>query len=783
MRRGLNRQILLAVVAVGAMTATVFAVLVWSIRDYRGATGTIRTSDQSISRVQEIEKLVLDLETGHRGYVITGNPDFLEPWSRARIVLPAAVRSFAAIEEAQDDGDAAREIEEDALAYLREYSEPIVALARKDRQAAATEVARGEGKRRVDALRADIDGFVAGEQSERDDRRDHADRLGRSAVAVGLAGLVATAVIVALLYAYLRRGVLRPVAELASATDRLAAGDLAARVPARARADEIAHLGAAFNAMAASLEESREELETQNTELEAQQGQLEAVVDDLGRERDLVLALHSFTARLTEETEVEALAVAILASLAEVGRADVGAVYARTGRNRDLRLVSSYGIAPDRLDSVVEPDDAPTLATTTDVPHEVALPLVQGERVLGMALLGRGGGHAFVDGERDLLASMANQAAIALSNTLALRRARREASVTRAVLDATPDGICLTDVAGEVLLANAPMIELTHALEFPPAPTVFGRLLGAADRMTDPDAYRAGMREIAEHPEGVFRQEYTLVDGRSFLGYVGPVRDSTGTLGGRVFVLRETTAEREAERLKDELIATVSHELRTPLTSIIGYLEIVLSGEEGELAAEQERFLGIVDRNARRLLDVVGDLLFVAQVEAGRLLLELEPVDLSVVVAEAAEAARPQAERHGVELRVEAERGLVAQGDRVRLSQLLGNLVSNAVKFTPAGGRVSLRAQAEGGSAVLEVADTGIGIPEAEQASVFQRFFRSSTATEHAIQGTGLGLVICKAIVEAHDGSIAFTSAPAAGTTFRIEIPISAPGRNEAHAA
>jgi signal transduction histidine kinase/CHASE3 domain sensor protein len=779
MRSGLGRQLLVAAGIAGALTMVVFGVLIWSLLAYRDSASDIRRSDDAIAAATEFQNLILDLETGQRGFVITGNPDFLEPWENARRALPAVTDEFVAIEAAQDDEAEARELQALALAYLRGYSEEIVELARTDRAAARSRVVTGEGKAHVDAMRSGFDEFVTAERAEADELRARADRRGEIAIAVGVAGLVGSALVVVLLFAYLRRAVLRPVQELSFATRRLAAGDLAARVPERDRTDELAELGGAFNAMAESLEESREELETQNEELGAQQDELETAVDDLGRERDLVLALHRYTARLTEETEVEALAVAVLVSLADVARADAGAVYATTGE-RDLRLVSSHGVAPDRLEPFLDldGDGSPALP---DVEQQLVLPLAQGERVLGVALLGRRDGSAFVEGERDVLTAMASQAAVALSDTLALRFARREASVSRAVLDATPDGICLTDVEGEVLLANAPMLELTEALAFPPGRTVHERLLGIADRMVDPDAYRAGMREIMREPDGEFRQEYTLADGRSFLGYVGPVRDSTGTLGGRVFVLRETTSERQAERLKDELVATVSHELRTPLTSIIGYLELVRSEEAEPLGDEQRHFLDIVDRNARRLLDVVGDLLFVAQVEAGRLHLDLAPVDLAVLVAEAAETARPLAESKGIELETEAEPGLVAAGDRVRLAQLLANLVSNAIKFTPGGGRVRLRATGEGRTAVLQVGDTGIGIPIEEQGQLFQRFFRSSAASKQAIPGTGLGLVICKAIAEAHGGSISFESAPDRGTTFRVEIPASARAAKEVH--
>ena len=234
---------------------------------------------------------------------------------------------------------------------------------------------------------------------------------------------------------------------------------------------------------------------------------------------------------------------------------------------------------------------------------------------------------------------------------------------------------------------------------------------------------------------------------------------------------------RELDRLKDAFVASVSHELRTPLTSIRGYLELVLDGEGGELTADQERFLQVVDRNAERLLRLVGDLLFVAQVDAGTIALELSGVDLVELAEESVTAARPAAATKGVDLILTAEGLPTIAGDRARLAQLLDNLISNAVKFTPAGGRVDLRVFADDGKAVVEVHDTGIGIPASEQVRLFERFFRASSATEQAIQGTGLGLSIAKAISEAHGGTIAVASEEGEGTTFRVELPLLASAR------
>jgi signal transduction histidine kinase len=237
---------------------------------------------------------------------------------------------------------------------------------------------------------------------------------------------------------------------------------------------------------------------------------------------------------------------------------------------------------------------------------------------------------------------------------------------------------------------------------------------------------------------------------------------------------RNWEAAQEADRVKEEFFALVSHELRTPLSSIVGYVELLLEEtEDGTLTdAERQRFLEIVDRNAHRLQRLVGDLLFVARLEAGKLELQLADIDLSQAARDSIEAARRQADRAGIELRSEIAAGLAMHGDGDRLGQVMDNLLSNALKFTHDGGEVGLRLAALDGNARLEVWDTGIGIPAAEQPRLFERFFRASTATDAAVPGVGLGLSITRAIVESHGGQLSFTSQEGRGTTFRIQLPL-----------
>jgi signal transduction histidine kinase len=349
----------------------------------------------------------------------------------------------------------------------------------------------------------------------------------------------------------------------------------------------------------------------------------------------------------------------------------------------------------------------------------------------------------------------------------------RLANVLRAVLDSTVDGILLSDADGNVQLANRPVITLTRDFGMTFEGPVVDRLLSVGDRMVDPEKYRRAMERLRDNPaEATFDEFEDSLTGRVFQGFTAPVRDDRGGFLGRIWTLREVTQERELDRLKDDFVATVSHELRTPLTSMMGFLEMIREGEAGELTDEQKRFLAIVYRSSERLQRLVGDLLFVARLDANGLQLQFAPVDVEELVHDAAESAGALARSRELHLDLKLVSLPMVTGDRERLSQLVGNLISNALKFTPAGGHVTVRTFVDGSHAVIEVEDDGIGIPEAEQDRLFQRFFRSTTATEQAIPGTGLGLVISRAIAEAHGGTIDVRSEEGAGACFRVELPL-----------
>jgi PAS domain S-box-containing protein len=450
--------------------------------------------------------------------------------------------------------------------------------------------------------------------------------------------------------------------------------------------------------------------------------------------------------------------------------------------------------------SVVHPEDRKRLAAEIDVSVSDRRPYTTDYRVIH-----RDGSVRYVieQGQAVLNADGRVRLDGAIFDVTERRRAEIEGLKLAAIVESSDDAIVSTQLDGTVTSWN----KGAEALFGYTAAEMVGESISTLAPEGVEDEPLRNLAAVLETGEGRFEATRVRKDGIpvDVSLTISAVRNPAGEIVSIAAIVQDITDRKRAEqeraaftreleaqnerlleldKLKDEFVALVSHELRTPLTSIRGYLELVLDGEAGSVTDEQRQFLGIVERNANRLLDLVSDLLFLAQIEAGKLSLEVGSVDLAAVAAESVETARPLAEEKAITLTLATSPVPVFTGDRARLAQLLDNLVSNAVKFTPEGGRVDVRASSSRDKAILEVRDTGMGIPAEEQEHVFERFFRTTRATEQAIQGTGLGLAICKAIVHAHGGQITLASSDGEGATFRVAIPIravqaAAPAREE----
>ncbi|MGH9777127.1 MAG: two-component system histidine kinase PnpS [Candidatus Acidiferrales bacterium] len=241
--------------------------------------------------------------------------------------------------------------------------------------------------------------------------------------------------------------------------------------------------------------------------------------------------------------------------------------------------------------------------------------------------------------------------------------------------------------------------------------------------------------------------------------------------GGVVLVLHDISDLRRLERVRRDFVANVSHEFKTPLTAIQGFAETLLGGAL-EDAQNSRRFLEIIRDHAARLGRLTDDLLKLSQMEAGKLELDLRPVVVADLIDSCLETAQLKAGQKQLAVVVESSPSLPpVRGDSVRLREVLQNLLDNAVQYTPAGGRITVRAAASDGGIVISVADTGIGIPQADQERIFERFYRVDAARSREVGGTGLGLSIARHLVEAHGGRITVESEVGRGSTFSVFLP------------
>jgi signal transduction histidine kinase len=352
------------------------------------------------------------------------------------------------------------------------------------------------------------------------------------------------------------------------------------------------------------------------------------------------------------------------------------------------------------------------------------------------------------------------------SNLDRLMRAQRTAQAT---IDSFPDPVLVVDPAGRADLANP----AGRAL-FGVGPTADG---DPGQVWQPPEPLRRPLADALQvqraYQPDQFDQAVSFRLGgeeRTYLPQVRPIRDPEGNTLGAAVVLADVTRFRLLDQFKTDLVATVSHELKTPLTSVRLAVHVLLEEAVGPLTPKQTELLVDARDNAERLLVLIEQLLALARLQRTQDRAAVQPEDPAELLRRAADGVRPRAADKHVELEVVATEALPPVAvDPDRIGQALGNLLNNAITYTPTGGKVTLWATAGDGRVVLSVADTGVGIPAEYLPHVFDRFFRIPGQSDET--GTGLGLAIVKEIVTAHKGEVTCASEPGQGTTFRITLP------------
>ncbi len=389
-------------------------------------------------------------------------------------------------------------------------------------------------------------------------------------------------------------------------------------------------------------------------------------------------------------------------------------------------------------------------------------------------------------------------------------QARREMNAERRfreLLEAAPDGIIEVDCEGRIVLMN-PVTEKMFGYS---AAELLGR---SVDILLPEDARAAHTRHRAQYwdnPTARSMARGITLHGRRKDGSSFPVEISLSpvrTEGGiRVTaIMRDVTQRKEdeariqalreehtrqvelrneeverANRLKSEFLANMSHELRTPLHTVIGFAELLGEEVKGPLNPDQKRFISHIYKDAQHLLNLINEVLDLSRIEAGKLVLNLEYVNMAELLEETVSSFRPQSELKSLQINTTTPANPYAFADPVRMRQIIRNLLGNAVKFTPAGGRIDVGLEVLQTALQISVADTGLGIPHEEQDAIFDNFHQVIGPDSAFREGTGLGLPITRRLVEAHGGRIRVESEPGKGSRFTFTVPLENANENSAY--
>jgi PAS domain S-box-containing protein len=444
-----------------------------------------------------------------------------------------------------------------------------------------------------------------------------------------------------------------------------------------------------------------------------------------------------------------------------------GELYMRASKNFDQKFVQTFRMkVQDSLAGEVirtgEPilldANSPRKIKTSFLVHSlVFVPLLVGGRVVG--LLGvdnRAAGRPLTDRDLSLMQALAEYAVIALENARRYDFSQSNLRQLETILQQVEDGVLITDPDGIILLINNTAREALGLT----GTAIVGQALATATPQAELQLLFS--RRADSNPQ-MRRIEIALADGRVLNAHMTPIEAV-----GFAIVMHDITRLKELDRIKSEFVAAVSHDLRSPLTTILGYVDLI--ERAGPVTPQQKEFISRVQNSVQNITALISDLLDLGKIESG-MDSQKEPAPLAALIRSALDTARSRVEAKHIVVETSLPADLPPLfGNPVRLRQMAANLIDNAIKYSPEGGKVQITTRLENGQILFQVIDSGIGIPSADLPYIFNKFFRAANTQNTA--GTGLGLSIVKSIVEMHGGRIWVDSTPGRSTTFTIVLPV-----------
>ncbi|WP_226087081.1 ATP-binding protein [Mesobacillus sp. S13] len=752
--------------------------------------------------VQEMEAAFIQAFMDIRGYFAYGTEGLKKNALKQEPQILNSMKQLAEMEEDYQDQAFLNKVDDFREYYFIDVLPVTLEEYEKGNIEAVKATANGGATKKIEAIKTEINEYNKAVNDQIDANFNELKKIQTYVQIVFVAFVLVFLIVLLRITRLMFSEIARPLAGFALAANEIAYGREAVIEVEKDRNDELGVLSIAFNRMLEGIQENEQNLLAQNEELVAQQDELHAQQLELQEALEFV---KNNEQKLSNRNELinklansldkqEVLESAVLNMCPIIG-AEKGIIafiedstYASygisTGGVKQFRDNLLFSGVIDRLKMERKPfatkrqamEEEKGFHTGNLLSFDLYIPIfLSGKKLIAVMAFSRYDAP-FDSRDMEEYEAMAKNVGIAMEKINIYQASEEARRLNQEILDTIQEGIQLVNTEGEILQVNKKFCELFGCQEKLQGLTGCSWtewIVLLADTIEEADDFIHFLKsEVAsqeKYPSNEVQFIYRNKEGKVFKVYCEGLFDGSTKLG-TIFVHRNITKEFEVDRIKSEFVSTVSHELRTPLASILGFTELMLNRELK--LDRQKKYLSTIHDEAGRLTDLINDFLDIQRMESGKQEYEKKQLAVLPIIKKVIELQKVQSEKH--ELALEFLGGLdIVIGDAGKLEQALTNLIHNAIKYSPEGGKVGVVVFEKDGQVNIEIQDEGLGIPPEAIDRLFEKFYRVDNSDRRAIGGTGLGLAIVKEIIQDHGGEIRVKSQFGKGSTFTISLPVS----------
>ncbi|RBP05588.1 ATP-binding protein [Rossellomorea aquimaris] len=733
-----------------------------------------------------------------RGYLAFGRQEFKKSIFNQEKKMDDTLKKLKGLETEPEDRLFFKDVEEFSNLYFKDMAPRIISDYEEGDMEAVKEASAAGATATIETFQTQLNGYADSiEQSKRSayDELKRKESLSQTAFVIFIFLML---LVLMRLMRMIAKQIGHPLNQVASAAEQIAENDSYQKWTfENKRKDEIGKMSRAFEKMIYKIQEKEEHLLAQNEELQAQQDELESQQSELehllnmtkNREAQLERRnefIHGISSSLNKQEVLES----IVKSMSQVMGATRGMIVlmdeqksnasfgiSQTGAAQFLTYIYN-GIHQRLFDSrepfslkreMLPPEKG--YHEETLYSYDLFLPVLSADQQVEAIMVFSRFGNDFNKQELAEYTSLAKQISISLQKISLFEETEANRQLTQGILNNIQEGIQLIDKDGNSLLMNTKLTALIEGeideLQQASYQTWKQALIDQVENKEKLDEYYETI--VKEGKTGKHLLTYHLVDSKEVFQVYSESLYRGQEQIGTIFVHRNITKEFEVDQMKSEFVSTVSHELRTPLSSVLGFTELMLTKD---LKPERtKKYLTTIYQEAKRLTSLINDFLDVQRMESGRQTFERRFEDVVPIMQHVIDTQKVNAPHHSFHIARETDCTIVL-GDRDKLSQAFTNLISNAIKYSPDGGTVTIYLREEEDSILIDIRDDGLGIPNEAIPNLFTKFYRVDNSDRRRIGGTGLGLTIVKEIIETHDGEVTVSSEEGKGSVFTIRLPL-----------